>query len=113
MPRKLQFRWTGAFWITREFKGSYQLVKLVGELLEKWVNGFQLKPYKGPMPVNSFMEPEERRDQTNGEEEVTNKEVDTNNAKYIAQPQPRLRSFRLDSNTEKWDGNKYTYIHRQ
>ena len=40
MPRKLRFKWTGPFWITREFKGSYQLGMLVGEVLDKWINGF-------------------------------------------------------------------------
>ena len=40
MPGKLRFRWTGPFWVTREFNGSYQLGILVAELLSKWVNGF-------------------------------------------------------------------------
>ena len=34
--------------------GSYQLGTLVGEVLGKWVNGFRLKPYQGPMPRNPF-----------------------------------------------------------
>ena len=54
MPGKLRFRWTGPYWITREFNGSYQLGTLAGEVLGKWVNGFRLKPYKGPMPKNPF-----------------------------------------------------------
>ena len=54
MPGKLRFRWTGPYWITREFNGSYQLGTLVGEVLGKWVNGFRLKPYNGPMPRNPF-----------------------------------------------------------
>ena len=54
MPGKLRFRWTGPYWITREFNGSYQLGTLAGEVLGKWVNGFRLKPYKGPMPRNPF-----------------------------------------------------------
>ena len=29
----------------------------------------------------------------------------------IVGPQSRLRSFRFDSNTEKWDGNEYMYTH--
>ena len=43
----------------REFKGSYQLGTLAGEILEKWVNGFRLKPYYGPMPQNPFKQPED------------------------------------------------------
>ena len=54
MPGKLRFRWTGPYWITREYNGSYQLGTLAGEVLGKWVNGFRLKPYKGPMPRNPF-----------------------------------------------------------
>ena len=40
MLGKLQFRWTGPFWVTKEFNGSYQIGTLAGELLSKWVNGF-------------------------------------------------------------------------
>ena len=58
MPGKLRFRWTGPFWITKEYNGSYQLGTLAGELLSKWVNGFRLKPYKGQMPENPFKEDE-------------------------------------------------------
>ena len=54
MPGKLRFRWTGPYWITREFNGSYQLGTLAGEIMGKWVNGFRLKPYYGPMPLNMF-----------------------------------------------------------
>ena len=54
MPGKLRFRWTRPYWITREFNGSYQLGTLAGEVLNKWVNGFRLKPYYGPMPPNPF-----------------------------------------------------------
>ena len=56
MPRKLQFGWTGSFWITKEFNGSYQLGTLASEILKKWVNVFWLKPYKGLMPKNPFQE---------------------------------------------------------
>ena len=35
MPGKLRFRWTGPFWVTKEFVGSYQLGTLAGELLSK------------------------------------------------------------------------------
>ena len=54
MPGKLRFRWTGPYWLTREYNGSYQLGTLAGEVLGKWVNGFRLKPYRGPMPKNPF-----------------------------------------------------------
>ena len=54
MPGKLRFRWTGPYWLTREYNGSYQLGTLAGEVLGKWVNGFRLKPYRGPMPRNPF-----------------------------------------------------------
>ena len=40
MLGKLWFQWTGPYWITREFNGSYQLGTLAGEVVEKWVNGF-------------------------------------------------------------------------
>ena len=53
-PGKLRFRWTGPYWLTREYNGSYQLGTLAGEVLGKWVNGFRLKPYRGPMPKNPF-----------------------------------------------------------
>ena len=58
MPGKLQFWWTGPYWITREFNGSYQLGTLAGEIMGKWVNGFRLKPYCGPMPQNPFEQTE-------------------------------------------------------
>ena len=38
----------------QEFNGSYQLGTLAAEVLEKWVNGFRLKPYYRPMPQNLF-----------------------------------------------------------
>jgi hypothetical protein len=56
MPGKLRFRWTGPYWLTREYNGSYQLGTLAGEVLGKWVNGFRLKPYRGPMPSNPFIQ---------------------------------------------------------
>ena len=59
MPGKLWFRWIGSYWIVKEFKGIYQLGTLAGDVLDKWVNGFQLKPYKEPMPVNPFKAPEQ------------------------------------------------------
>ena len=58
MPGKLRFRWTGPFWITREYNGSYQLGTLARELLGKWVNGSCLNPYKGQMPKNPFKDDE-------------------------------------------------------
>ena len=54
MPGKLRFRWTGPFWITKEYNGSYQLGTLSKEVIGKWANGFRLKPYKGHMPANPF-----------------------------------------------------------
>ena len=56
MPRKLRFRWTGPFWITKEYNGSYQLGTLSREVIGKWANGFRLKPYKGHMPADPFKE---------------------------------------------------------
>ena len=54
MPGKLRFRWTGPFWITKEYNGSYQLGTLSGEVVGKWANGFWLKPYKGHILANPF-----------------------------------------------------------
>ena len=51
---KLWFRWTGPFWIIDSKNGAYQIGKLLGDILAKWVNGFRLKPYNGPMPENPF-----------------------------------------------------------
>ena len=69
MPVKLQFRWTGPFWITKDYNGSYKLGTLARELLSKWVNGFRPKPYKGQMPENPFKEdesPENTKNWTEG-----------------------------------------------
>ena len=63
MLGKLRFWWTGPFWITQGFKGSYQLGTLAGELLEKWVNRFRLEPYKGPLPINPLKKLEDRKNQ--------------------------------------------------
>ena len=52
MPGKLQFRWTGPFWIINNKNGTYQVRMLTGEILLKWVNGFRMKPYQGAMPKN-------------------------------------------------------------
>ena len=65
MLRKLRFRWTGPFWITKEYNGSYQLGTLAGEILGKWVNGFRLKPYKGRMPKNLVQEDEDPQNPEN------------------------------------------------
>ena len=35
---------------------------LAGEILEKWVNGFWIKAYKGPMVANMFKIPEQYSD---------------------------------------------------
>ena len=69
MPGKLWFRWTGPFWITKEYNGSYQLGTLAGEILGKWVNGFRLKPYKGPMPKTPFRKDEDPQDPEHRPEE--------------------------------------------
>ena len=47
--------------MTKEFKGSYELGMLAGEVLAKWINGFRLKPYKGPMSENPFKQSEEQQ----------------------------------------------------
>ena len=70
MPGKLRFRWTGPFWITKEYNGSYQLVTLAGEIIDKGANGFWLKPYKGRMPANLFQMNKEPHDPDNRQEEV-------------------------------------------
>ena len=62
MLGKLRFQWTGPFWITKEYNGSYQLGTLAGEILGKWVNGFRLKPYKERMPENPFQKDEDPQD---------------------------------------------------
>ena len=63
---------TTPFWITKEYNGSYQFGTLSGEVIDKWANGFRLKPYKGHMPANPFkQDPEIRHD-----EEPTPKDAD-------------------------------------
>ena len=74
MSGKLRFRWTGPYWITREFNGSYQLGTLAGEVLDKWVNGFRLKPYYGPMPQNPFHQPENNAEIGSGKQLAGNHE---------------------------------------
>ena len=69
MLGKLRFRWTGPFWITKEYNGSYKIGTLAGEILGKWVNGFLLKLYKGRMPKNPFQEDEDPRDPENWRED--------------------------------------------
>ena len=54
MPGKLRFRWIGPVSIVNSKNGTYQVGTLSGEILPKWVNGFRLKPYHGPMPENPF-----------------------------------------------------------
>ena len=73
MMGKLRFRWTGPFWITKEYNGSYQLGSLSGEVIGKWANGFRLKPYKGHMPTNPFKQELEIR----REEDPTPKPTET------------------------------------
>ena len=59
----------------REFKGSYQLEMLVGEILEKWVNGFRLKPYHGLMPRNPFEQPNDGVETESGNQISGNEEA--------------------------------------
>ena len=54
MPGKLRYRWAGPVWIVNSKNGTYQLGALSSEILSKWVNGFRLKPYHGPIPENPF-----------------------------------------------------------
>ena len=68
MSGKLRFWWTGPFWVTKEYNGSYQLGTLAGELLSKWFNGFRLKPYKGQMPEIPFKEDENPQNTENRSE---------------------------------------------
>ena len=82
MPGKLRFRWTGPFWITKEYNGSYQLGTLSGDVIGKWANGFRLKPYKGNMPANPFKQnPEIRQDEeptpTDAAEDIRTEEEPT------------------------------------
>ena len=65
MSGKLRFWWTGPFWITKEYNGSYQLGTLVGKIIGKWANIFRLKQYKGRMPANPFQENENPHDPEN------------------------------------------------
>ena len=65
----LRFRWTRPFWITKEYNGSYQLSTLAGEIIDKWANGFRLKPYKGRMPPNPFPKNKGPHDLENRQEE--------------------------------------------
>ena len=74
MLGKLWFRWTRPYWITWEFNGSYQLGTLVGEVLDKWVDGFRLKPYYGPMPQNPFHQVEVNAAIGNGKQVADNHE---------------------------------------
>ena len=55
----------------REFKGSNQLGTLADEVLDKWVNGFILKPYQGPMPRNPFKQLETGTKEVTGESSPT------------------------------------------
>ena len=54
MPGKLQFRWTGPYWIVGAENDTFQLGTLAGELVRQKVNGFRLKPYLGPTLANLF-----------------------------------------------------------
>ena len=54
MPRKRRFRWTGPFWIVNSYNGTYQIGMLVGEVLPKWVKGFQLQAVSRADPGKSI-----------------------------------------------------------
>ena len=69
MPGKLRFPWTGPFWITKDYNGSYQLGTLAREIVGKWANGLRLKPYKGRMPPNPFQKNKGPHDLENRQEE--------------------------------------------
>ena len=60
MLGKLRLGGIKPYWIIK-FNGLYQLGTLAGEVFDKWVNGFRLKPYRGLTPTNPF-EPGERTD---------------------------------------------------
>ena len=60
----------GPYWITDAIKGTYQLGTLASEVLPKWVNGFQLKPYARPTPPNPFTEAKNNDENVGGEESI-------------------------------------------
>ena len=100
MPGKLRFRWTGPYWITREFNGSYQLGTLAGEVLGKWVNGFRLKPYHGPMPRNPFEQTKADTELDTGKPASTKPATMRRQAVKHPASQIGFRSGRMRSNFE-------------
>ena len=54
MPGKLQFRWTGSYWIVAAEKGMFTLGTLAGEILPQKVNRYRLKTYAGATLPNPF-----------------------------------------------------------
>ena len=54
MLGKLRFHWMGLYWIVGVENGTFELGALIGEVLRQKVNGFRLKPYWGPTPLNLF-----------------------------------------------------------
>ena len=87
MPGKLRFWWTGPFWIINNKNGTYQVRKLAREILPKWMNGFRLKPYQGPMPENQFSVEVDHVVTWQGDKSVKeNKKIDL--GKYITEKIP-------------------------
>ena len=52
-----RFRWIGAYWIVNAENDTFELGTLAGEILWQKVNGFRLKPYSRPKPLNQFENP--------------------------------------------------------
>ena len=63
MLGKLRFQWTCPFWIIDEFNGTFQLGTLAGDIVQRWANGFRLKPYNGTIPPNPFAKSSQDTDQ--------------------------------------------------
>ena len=57
-PGKLKLRWGGPYWVVERYgDGTFRLGTVQGELLQKPVNGFRLRPYTGRMPPYPFPAP--------------------------------------------------------
>ena len=54
MPRKLKLRWSGPYWILKEYHDAFQLGTQDGQILPAWVNGFWIRPYHGLLLPNPF-----------------------------------------------------------
>ena len=55
MPRKLQLRWVGPYWIVGGKNGTYSPRTLNRERLAQPLNGFRMKPDYGRMLLNPFL----------------------------------------------------------